>query len=215
MKEGTRAASLPDVGIKLPDSATLKELRLKYAARAVDVYSLPEMPQLESLQMDEHPQINDEVVEQIVARFPRLTQLGLNRTRISDRGLAALAKLKTLRNLSLASTAVTDAGVERLAALPLESLRLDHTAITDRAAKSLAGFDHLKYLNITQTNVTVQAERFLKGRYPDAVIAANAAARANEGAPVKAAPAPAPTALRLRIVPAAQSSSGPKCAKPN
>lgn len=78
---------------------------------------------------------------------------------VTDEDLALLEPLApTLASLHLAGTAVTDDGVELLAAYPrLESLHLERTAVTDRGVSHLAGLTRLRYLNLYGTAVTDKA----------------------------------------------------------
>jgi uncharacterized membrane protein/YHS domain-containing protein len=77
-------------------------------------------------------------------------------TNFGDSELAKLAPLgPNVRWLDLAGTAVTDAGLAKLSALPnLTRLHLERTAITDAALPGLAGLPNLEYLNLYATAVT-------------------------------------------------------------
>jgi len=81
--------------------------------------------------------------------------LGVAAPRAGDADLALLAGLEPcLVELSLARTAVTDAGLARLADFQaLERLRLDHTAAGDRALASLVGLPALASLDLFATEV--------------------------------------------------------------
>lgn len=73
-----------------------------------------------------------------VARMKRLTRLDLNRTQVTDDGLRTLANLGELRYLNLHSTAITDAGLRQLAKLPkLESIYLWNTKVTEAGVRGL------------------------------------------------------------------------------
>lgn len=77
-------------------------------------------------------------------------------TNFSDADLAKLASLgPNLRWLDLAGTAVTDAGIAKLAAMPnLTRLHLERTAVTDAGLAHLTGLSDLEYLNLYGTGVT-------------------------------------------------------------
>lgn len=90
-----------------------------------------------------------------LAGLPRLVELGLSRTRVSD--VAPLATLAALRKLHLASTAVRD--LEAIAALP----ELEHLSIQALQVSTLprGGFKSLKSLRaIRSTLPTAEIERF-------------------------------------------------------
>jgi hypothetical protein len=75
----------------------------------------------------------------IVARLPNLTRLHLNQTAITDEGLVPLAHLERLEYLNLYGTSVTDAGLGKLAALKkLRTLYVWRSAVTQN------GIDRLK-----------------------------------------------------------------------
>ena len=83
-------------------------------------------------------------------------------------GDAALADLKPLTEqlvwLSLAGTAVTDAGLEALKAFKnLQILHLEKTSISDAGLAHLRGLPELRYLNLYGTKVTDQGLEHLKG----------------------------------------------------
>ena len=76
--------------------------------------------------------------------------LFLYKSQVTDVGVGALARSKTLRHLRLDRTAVTDAGLKPLAALAtLEYLNLRRTAVTDVGLETLATFPKLKELEVT------------------------------------------------------------------
>lgn len=90
-----------------------------------------------------------------LARLPRLRSLSLERSLIDDEGARQLAKFRGLESLSLSQSDVGDAGVEKLADLPrLIYLDLGGTNITDAGVAHLARLDKLMELNLEQTRVT-------------------------------------------------------------
>ena len=77
-------------------------------------------------------------------------------TNFGDADLAKLAPIAAnLRWLDLAGTAVTDAGLAPLSAMPnLTRLHLERTAVTDDALPNLAKLSNLEYLNLYATDVS-------------------------------------------------------------
>ena len=80
------------------------------------------MPQLERLEhLQELGLIRTRITDKsmpIVGRFTELVDLNLDYTDVGDKGLEALGGLTKLERLSLDSTNVTDASAERLAGIP-------------------------------------------------------------------------------------------------
>lgn len=73
----------------------------------------------------------------------------------TDEGIAALKGLDQLRDLNLATTRITDAGMQHLKDLnSLEALRLNETAITDEGLQSLSGLTRLKMLELWGTRIS-------------------------------------------------------------
>lgn len=95
---------------------------------------------------------------------PFLSVNAANAHPFGDAQLARLAPLApNIKSLNLAFTKVTDAGLAPIAKMPnLERLRLERTSISDAGIKSLAGLRHLSYLNLYATNVTDDALPILK-----------------------------------------------------
>lgn len=101
------------------------------------------------------PTGTDEDVARIVKHFPRLLGLCLDRTTVTDEGLACLAGLTNLQFLDLGNTFITDRGLDHLASLPgLHMLRLEHTKISDDGLRILSRAPALKVLDVANTRVT-------------------------------------------------------------
>lgn len=77
-------------------------------------------------------------------------------TNFGDRDLAKLVPIgANLRWLDLGGTAVTDAGLAKLAAMPnLTRLHLERTHITDSALANISSLHQLEYLNLYGTEVS-------------------------------------------------------------
>ena len=117
-------------------------------------------------------------------------------TRVTDLGVAKLAKLKKLRRLDLSGSAVTSNGVKTLAALPaldrlslwhakgiddsaaphlealgtLTSLDLSDTPVTDATLAQLAKLSSLRRLYVSETQVTPEGLAAFRSRHPACVV---------------------------------------------
>lgn len=95
---------------------------------------------------------------------PRLEALRLWYTRITDQGLATVARLSSLRELNAGNNAgITDAGIERLAALGgLTTLNLEQTALGDAGLAALARLPALRSLSMARTRISDAGLRALR-----------------------------------------------------
>src|SRR5207302_737236 len=86
----------------------------------------------------------------------KLEQLDLTGSAVTDDGLLHLAKFSQLPNLLLASTGITDKGIETLqkVAPRLTTLHLGQTQITDTGIPLLEEFEHLVGLSVGPGAVT-------------------------------------------------------------
>jgi Leucine-rich repeat (LRR) protein len=117
-------------------------------------------------------------------------------TRITDMGVAKLAKLKKLRRLDLSGSAITPMGVKTLAALPqlerlslwnakgiddgaaahwealgtLASLDLSDTAVGDATLVRLSTLPNLRRLYVSETQVTPQGLAAFHSKRPSCVV---------------------------------------------
>lgn len=83
---------------------------------------------------------------------PQLHNLWLGQINVTDRGLATLATLKDLRNLTLSGKGPTDDSLRHFSDLAaLEFLRIDHCEVQGNGLAALAKLDHLKALLIEST----------------------------------------------------------------
>lgn len=136
------------------------------------------LPDLEVLDLRGAP-ITDEALVHL-ENLPKLRELYLGgsvitdveqtlfRTTITDAAIPHLAKLKTLRVLSLARTGVTDAGIAPLAELPnLEDLFLVDVQVTDDAVDDLGKLKSLKHLYLHETPITAQGVKRLQTLLPN------------------------------------------------
>jgi Leucine Rich repeat len=106
-----------------------------------------------------------------LAALPRVHELYLINTRITDAGLAHLNQHARLRTLDLARTKVTDLGLPRLGGLPgLRILGLSGTGITDSGLVSIRQLGQLRKLDLSGTAVSEAGVRKLQGALPRLVI---------------------------------------------
>jgi|GEM_PF-1600030 hypothetical protein len=107
--------------------------------------------------------IGDEQLALLKPLAPQLAWLYLNKTQITDVGMAHLSGLKQLRRLHLANTAITSAGVKQLESLEnLETLNIYGTKVDDGVLETLAKLPKLKKVFLYDTEVSSRvAFRFL------------------------------------------------------
>jgi hypothetical protein len=90
-----------------------------------------------------------------LSAFPNLHTLNLHHTKISDVGIASVAKLTTLQTLHLGNTEVSDAGLEALQVLPqLHELGLTYTKVTDGGMATLGRMHSLTELSVSGSQIT-------------------------------------------------------------
>lgn len=114
----------------------------------------------------------DADVERLLAVRENISELDLSRAPITDRALAAVARLTNLQSLRIDRTAVADAGVAALAPLAqLTSLNLNATRVTDAALEPLRRLKALRKIYLWDTAVTSDGVKALQAalyRAPEA-----------------------------------------------
>ena len=99
----------------------------------------------------------------LVKQLPKVDQLDLRGTGVTDAGLANIEGLNSLTQLHLEKTGVTDEGLTHLKNLAnLAYLNLYGTAVTDKGIANLSGLKNLKRLYLWQTKVTESGVASLK-----------------------------------------------------
>ena len=102
-----------------------------------------------------------------VKQLPKVVQLDLRNTGVTDKGLADLQGMTALESLHLEGTAVTDAGLANLKSLSnLQYLNLFNTAVTDQGVANLQGLKNLKRVYLWETKVTDAGVAGLKKSLP-------------------------------------------------
>jgi WD40 repeat protein/Leucine-rich repeat (LRR) protein len=108
----------------------------------------------------------------LIAHMSRLRRIDLDRTAITDAGVASLKDLKSLEILWLRGTKVSDAGLAHIAGLSnLTFISLDNTAITDDGLKHIEKLGNLRLLNLNSTGVTAEGVKKLQAIIPHCKIA--------------------------------------------
>ncbi len=115
--------------------------------------------------------IGDKELAELAPIASQLLWVELARTKITDAGLATIAKMTNLERLHLENTAVTDAGIAQLAGLTkLEYLNFYGTKVTDAGIAKLAALKSLKKLFVWQTAVTKEGAKKLEAAIPGLVV---------------------------------------------
>lgn len=131
-------------------------------------YSLRGLAQLKSLtvlQPQSESVNNDDLA--LLVDMPRLRELNLSQSNVTDAALEHVGKLKQLKSLNLHQTAITDRGLERIGQLTqLEVLSLSQTAITDAGLAKLSGLTELTFLGVDKTQTTEAGLIALKRALP-------------------------------------------------
>ncbi|MDP6447238.1 MAG: protein kinase [Pirellulaceae bacterium] len=141
---------------KLSDAAVLTGVGIRNADPwdAAHMDRLRQMTQLTSVSFYGTAVDDDQVP--VLVDCPNIVMLQLERTNISDHGLALLGEATRLRDVAVGQNdLITNNGLRHLANLVgLERLSVRQTKISDEGLKSLHGLKNLTYLNVQGTNVT-------------------------------------------------------------
>lgn len=111
--------------------------------------------------------VDDSKISLVSNLSEQVVWLKLGNTKVTDKSLGDIAKLKNLTRLNLEHTAVTDAGISQLKDLKyLEYINLFDTKITDVGIKELGKLKGLKKVYCWQTKVTQAGVIALKKALP-------------------------------------------------
>ncbi len=97
--------------------------------------------------------ISDKDLELLMV-FPRLAELNLALTSITDQSANRISQLSKLRKLNLDNTKITDGTLRHLLKLPLETISLAGTEVSDEGMRWLAQIRTLERINLSQTKIS-------------------------------------------------------------
>ncbi|MBN4074179.1 hypothetical protein JYT61_01310 [bacterium AH-315-E10] len=105
-------------------------------------------------------------------QFPKLKRLYLMNTSVTDVGMKSIGKLKNLQLLNLSNGKFSYKGITYIERLPhLEELILEgNTMIRNSAIITLSRMPSLKYLNVRNTSVSLDALLLLQKKLPDCLV---------------------------------------------
>ena len=154
---GLNNAAISDDGMRQLGSLNLSEIQLFQSPIGdASVKVLSEMSNLTTANL-RGTKISDTALQHLTAcrKLKKLEVSECDQPGITDRGCEELAKIKSLENINLWLSKITDAGLEPLVSLPkLTSLNLDNTAITDEGTKTIAKMKGLTWLHLGKTKIT-------------------------------------------------------------
>lgn len=165
--EGSAVPRIDDAGLAhLAGLTRLRSLRLEgFSIRAGSLDFLERMSGLEVLEIEQFSP-RDPSFARKIASLPRLRELSLAGTRITDDQLADLSKAPGLEHLYFDGEALTDAGLAHLATMKgLKSLHLGLRCpkVTDAGLAHLAKLDRLEALSLSGASVTDAGLAHLSG----------------------------------------------------
>jgi hypothetical protein len=136
--------------------------------------TIHKFPQLRNLYLwSSGPALNDERLARL-ADVKQLALLDVSRTGVTGEGFQALSKLK-LSTLQAGSCSIRDEGLAYIAQLQaLTDLTLSDTKITDAGLDQLASLSKLKSLDVRGTAVTEAGAHKLQEKLPKCIILWNA-----------------------------------------
>jgi internalin A len=137
------------------------------------IATLLDLPRLTELDVRNCRGVTARGIEQLTGK-ETLRVLKIGGPKIDDEVLETVAKLNNLSGLSLDNCDITDAGVAKLAELPLVDLTLYQCAgVTDKGLEVLAGYAELKHL--TLRDVPAKGSALDKLPHPEKLVSLNMA----------------------------------------
>ena len=137
------------------------------------IATLLDLPRLTELDVRNCRGVTTSGIEQLTAR-KSLRVLKIGGPKIDDEVLETVARLNNLTGLSLDNCDITDAGVAKLAELPLVDLTLYQCAgVTDKGLEVLAGYTELEHL--TLRDVPAKGSALAKLPHPEKLLSLNMA----------------------------------------
>jgi hypothetical protein len=129
------------VPIEMPTIAKCDKLRslsfTRFDLRVGEMKRLGEFPGVKTLLCTISPTTDDAVAAELIRHFPKMDALILDDTAVTDEFVSQLAR-PNLQVIGLAGTKVTDKAIDALAKMKgLKRVRLDRTAITEEALDRL------------------------------------------------------------------------------
>lgn len=102
----------------------------------------------------------------VLSKASQLTFLDVSRTKLTAKGIGALAEHRKLRELWLDGLSVNDA-VDRLSQMSnIRSFEFEGTDLADDGLKTLAGMSRLQSIGLVDTKVTEEGIRFFEKQRP-------------------------------------------------
>jgi len=173
--DGVVAGAEPeDTGPVVPPPTPEQEAAIAKLQEELRIVILPvsqDNPGLTFTAVNVAKDFDDAMLAQFEPIAPNLLHANLARTKVTDGGLATVAKMKNLTRLRLERTEITDAGLDHLGGLEhLEYLNLYGTKVTDAGLTKLSGLANLQKLYLWETGVTEEGAKKLAEALPEVLI---------------------------------------------
>lgn len=125
------------------------------------LHALPQLPSLTYVTFVRCPTLNDAILP-VVAALPKLEAANFEGCPITDQGLPSILASRSLTEICVRETAITDTGVATLAKLPaLVRLDITNTAVTDAGLETLRDHDRLTVVWASGTKIGDDGMRHL------------------------------------------------------
>jgi serine/threonine protein kinase len=151
------------------DYLSLKGTPISDAALNANLEGLPKLTQLEL----GNTNLTNEALA-CLKRLPKVHSVWLDHSRFGDSGMRQVKDIAGLKRLYLEHSAITDAGLEPLKDIPdLWELSLSHTAITDAGLLHLHSMKSLHGISLQSTRITADGLKKLREALPKCNIGAD------------------------------------------